>query len=128
MKKNLPPDIAVMVVCFIITWADRNSSFNLPSMIQSFLADLLCVPLILFVALISIRYLKNEPTFLLSTTHIVFAFVWTSLLCEWIIPILSNRYTADWWDVAMYATGSLYVLWRQKNWFITAPQNNSSFA
>ena len=120
MNKKLPSDIAVMAVCFIITWVDRNSSFNLPALLLSYLADLFCIPLILFIALFGVRSVKKNTEFRFSLLHILFAFVWISVLCEWIIPALSPRYTSDRWDVVMYAIGSLYVLLRQHAWFGTA--------
>ena len=122
MKKKLPPDIVVLAVCFIITWVDRNSSFNLPSLLQSYFADLFCIPMILFIALSIVRSVKRNPRFRFSILQVLFAFLWISVLCEWIIPALSQRYIADGWDVVMYAIGSLYVLLRQHIWFGTVAE------
>lgn len=125
MKKKLPPDIAVMAICFIITWVDRNSSFNLPTLMQSYLADLFCIPLILFITLSIVRSFKKNRAFRFSMLHVLFAFVWISVLCEWIIPVLFNHYVADGWDVVMYAMGSFFVLLRQHVWFRTAEEIKS---
>ena len=116
MKIRVPTDIAMMFFMFVLTWIARNSAFDLPRIFQSFLADLICVPLTLYIAMQFTSYLKNDPQFLFSISHLVFAWVWISVLCEVIIPVLSNRYVADIWDVLMYASGTIYV-WRfQKNW------------
>lgn len=114
--RKLPLDILSMMVCFIIGWMGRNSWLHLPEIVQSYLADLCCMPVILYIALQIMRLLRKDDSFQLKLAHMTFAWIWISLLSEGLIPLFTQRYTADWWDVCAFAIGTCYAFAAQKRW------------
>lgn len=75
--------------------------------IQNYLADVLCLPIILALSLILIRKIKRLPYFYISQPMLVFTWLYTSAIFEWWLPQLNSKYTSDWFDVAAYALGGI---------------------
>lgn len=82
--------------------------FSLP-IIQSYLDDLLCFPVVLYIVLIVHRRwrLKNE-NYTLPILHIVISISFFILIFEIIFPLISVRYTADLLDILAYGIGSTF--------------------
>ena len=81
--------------------------------LHGYFNDLLLIPAALPVVLwlqrsLGLRTHDHSPSWSEATLHLV---VW-SLICEWIGPLWFHHGTADAWDVAAYATGSVVAcLW-----------------
>lgn len=79
------------------------------SLIKSYLNDLLALPIILHLALIPMKYLvMKDENHALGIFNIGITFLAVSLVFEWWLPNKSDQYTADYFDVLCYATGSIW--------------------
>ncbi|RYU81279.1 hypothetical protein [Hymenobacter persicinus] len=77
-------------------------------LLTSYLADLVCLPLELTVALVGLRRLYfRRPGFVLPTAWIFSTWVVTALWFELALPHLQPSATADPLDVVAYALGAL---------------------
>ena len=75
--------------------------------ISAYLADLLCLPVLLFLLKNSIQIYHKNKTFEINDTQIVFLFVYVSLVFEILLPYFSSRYTSDFYDVLAYGFGAV---------------------
>ena len=79
------------------------------SWVTNYLADFLCIPIVLYISRALIRWLKKMKYFQFSFFQILFASVYFSFLFEVILPQFNDKYTADYIDAFMYlAGGGLY--------------------
>jgi len=79
--------------------------------VNNYLADFLCIPIVLYISRGVIRWIKKRRKFQFSLIQVLFAIVYFSILFEFIFPQFSDRYTSDYIDILMYlAGGGLYVL------------------
>ena len=88
-----------------------------PAAVQHYLADLLCLPILLTVAVLIQRYivLRNRE-YLLSHWQVIFAWAYFSVLFEAVFPLFLERYTADIADVAAYGVGAaIYWFFSNRN-------------
>jgi hypothetical protein len=82
--------------------------FQLPIWMSSHLADLICMPIFLSFCLFLIQKIIKKPDFSFSWQQIGFQFLYFSIVFEYFLPKIAERYTADIYDVLMYALGSLF--------------------
>ena len=66
------------------------------------------MPLVFYLVEAIFRMLKIN--FSLSITKIIFGVLYFSFLFEFLLPKLSEKYTADWIDVFMYFCGGFLFL------------------
>jgi hypothetical protein len=92
----------------------KFSQYPVNEWISSYLADVLCLPILLSYILLVLRYFKKEPLLWLNTPQIIFLFLYVSLLFEFILPKYSERYIADVYDVIAYALGAIFFYFFQK--------------
>lgn len=83
-----------------------------PAFIRFYFMDLLCMPVICGIILLLLRLFKKF--FHLTKSHLVSLTVMYSIYFEVIMPPVSERYTADVWDVVMYAIGAFLFYQVQK--------------
>lgn len=102
-KKYLLFCIAILV--YFVQLIMKRNHFYLPSAINNYLADLLCVPILLAITLFLLRKFKKLPNLQLSLPMIVFVCVYVSIVFEYILPLYSARYTSDILDVVAYFVG-----------------------
>jgi len=96
--------IALYVWTLYIKFYSPNQSFS-----NHYLADLICMPIIFYIVEGLFRVLKINVG--LSILKVIFGVVYFSFLFEFLLPQLSEKYTADWLDVIMYSLGGfLYFL------------------
>lgn len=75
---------------------------------DNWLDPLLAMPLLLTLLVWERRLLfRRGPHYRLSLTEIVLATGYVALLSEWLFPLLSDRFTADPWDLLAFAAGAL---------------------
>ena len=89
-------------------------SLGIPEAIDAYATDLLCLPLVLGCSVIFLRKIFKDYSLFLSPAMILVAFVAFSIVFEWILPLKSDFYVADFWDVVMYALGGLVFYLLQK--------------
>jgi hypothetical protein len=98
------------IVC-ITTYTSGNFieylGLSLPYIVRNYYADILCLPIVLTSVLFILRTLRNIPKFILNKSMIFFAWLYLSVLFEFILPGYSKKYTQDYLDIAMYSIGAL---------------------
>lgn len=102
------------VVLYLIVRIGRLGAYNLPELINNYLTDFICMPLILTLCLVGVRLAKQLPQFILSPSMIISMTAFYSVLFEYLLPMQSIQYTADGIDVVMYFTGAAFywAYWR----------------
>lgn len=83
------------------------NSIELPIWLTSYLADLLSMPILLTTCLGVVRLVKNDNEIVLTPAMLFAAWLYTSFLFEYYLPLQSSIYTGDKLDVVMYGAGSL---------------------
>jgi hypothetical protein len=82
--------------------------------IHAYMDDLLCMPVVLTLTLFLLRWLLNNPAFILSKKQVFFAVIYFSLAFELLLPIYSDNYTSDVMDPFAYGIGAVaYYNWIQ---------------
>jgi hypothetical protein len=81
--------------------------------INSYLNDFLCLPIILPPILFILRkWIIKNAEYTLSAFHIMFTWLYISIVFEWILPKYSRHFTSDIWDVFYYGLGAIaYYTW-----------------
>ncbi|MDR6967227.1 hypothetical protein J2X31_001234 [Flavobacterium arsenatis] len=100
---------------FLFIYLARWFHLQLPQWMYSYVNDFLCLPIVLHITLVVIRYIKKDTSILLNWYHIIsIAFLFT-VYFEWYLPKNNSRYTADWVDVLLYFLGGFlfFVLQRK---------------
>ncbi|GAA4385229.1 hypothetical protein [Hymenobacter koreensis] len=88
--------------------ATRGFHWQPPGPVASWLADALCMPVVLTLALAVQRAVRHQQHLLLPDGWLVGAWLYVSLWFELLAPRwFPARYTADWLDVLAYAGGTL---------------------
>jgi len=84
--------------------------------VHAYLDDLLAMPVVLGITLQAFRWFHPlKEKFVFSKTHVIIAVVYFSLIFEVILPMKSDTYTRDWWDVLCYAIGAVaFYYWINK--------------
>lgn len=115
--KTLSTPIAVSVLAFgLLLYLAKLFQLNLPNWVHYYAADLLCMPLVLLIILALLRYFYGRQDFKIPLSAIASLTVYYALFFEWLLPKISQRYTADWLDVFMYTIGAsaFYLLQNKK--------------
>ena len=80
----------------------QRLQFPLPTILNSYLNDLLYIPLVLGGIEFLIRRLKKDSSFKLPLGFVIFLAVSYSFYFEYYLPKINPRYTADWNDIILY--------------------------
>lgn len=110
----------MLFVAFTIYMLQR---FNipLPSLINNYVNDLLCLPLLLGAMTFLIRWLKKDDKFQFPLSFVVFLACYYAVYFEYYLPKVNPRYTADWIDVVLYFSGGFayFFIQNRKNKVLT---------
>ena len=107
--------IKFLSIIYFIHLILKFANITVPIWVSSYLADLLCLPLLLFFITLIIRKVQQNPFFKLGFGMILFAFLTLSLVFEIYLPLISPRYTSDKIDILMYAVGGvLFYIFQPK--------------
>ena len=101
------PFFSISVFLYLIVRISRYGFFDLPVFINSYLTDFLCMPIILTLSLVGVRWIKKIPEFILSPVMIFGMTGFYALLFEVILPQYSSKYTQDPIDFILYFCGAL---------------------
>jgi hypothetical protein len=93
----------------------KYNFISAPQWFVNYLADVLCMPVILTICLKFIRFIKRWPFFYLSKFQLLFAWAYTSAVFELILPYYRQKFTSDWWDVLAYGIGTVVFYGIQEN-------------
>ncbi|WP_243854665.1 hypothetical protein [Flavobacterium sp. 270] len=99
--------IIYLLMCLIalIIYGMQKMMLPLPSFINNYVNDFLCLPIILGGISFAIRRLKKDPFFRLPLVFIICFAAYYSFYFEYYLPQINPRYTSDWIDVALYFLG-----------------------
>ena len=97
----------LICVFYLIHLFLKFSQSAVPKWFSNYFADLLCLPILLSFALLVLRYLKKNQFLWLNYQQIIFAFFYTSILFEFILPKYNTSYTSDLFDVLAYGMGAV---------------------
>lgn len=93
---------------WLVVYVSRRVGHPVP-FVNGYLTDLLAVPVIAQLGLWFQRgFIVKSGYYVLSIWHVVFIFAYVSIVFELVLPHLSKKYTADYVDVALYATGGVF--------------------
>ena len=100
----------VFAAIAILIYMAQQFSFALPVILNNYVNDFLCMPIVLKICQYAVRQLKSDenlqlPILLAFTLSLLYA-----LYFELLLPKFNTRYTGDWVDVAMYAFGFLFFM------------------
>lgn len=104
----------VMLFTALTIYLMQRLSMPLPSLINNYVNDLLCLPLLLGAMTFVIRRLKKDSSFQLSFGFVIFLACYYSLYFEYYLPRVNPRYTADWIDVVLYFSGGILFYFIEK--------------
>ena len=104
--------LGLIVLYAFQIWYKLFSTYQ--GFIRDHLADLLALQLILTFGLIVVRKIKKLPFFYLNTYVILFAFIYTSILFEFILPKFDDKFTSDYIDILFYAAGTIIFYFTQE--------------
>lgn len=87
----------------------------LPEIATSYLADLLCMPIVLSIILFFIRWVKKDEGKKLSIGTIMLICLYWMIYFEYYLPMNDTQYTSDIGDVILYFVGALsFIYWQHK--------------
>jgi hypothetical protein len=113
--------LLILVGVYIIHLFLKFSDISVPTWMSSYLADLLCLPIMFGLFTWLMRDVMKRSSFRLTALMIVFGVCYVSFAFEWLAPRWSSRYTADGWDVVCYFVGGIFYLlfhqWEHKRLF-----------
>ena len=107
----------VMLLIALAIYTMQRLNLPLPSLINNYVNDFLCLPLLLGAMEFVIRRLKKDYSFQFSFWFVVFLAFYYAVYFEYYLPKVNSRYTSDWIDVVLYFSGGLifYFSQRKKN-------------
>lgn len=110
------PLLFLLLALYVVHLVLKFGRVPVPPFFSHYFADLLCMPLLLSSAGLFMRWLRAEEGLYLSWAMILVATLYVSLVFEYVLPLLFERYTADVWDVVMYGVGGGLFYVFQKRW------------
>jgi hypothetical protein len=76
--------------------------------------DILCIPIVLHISRYIMKMLNNEKSFEISFFHITSAIILFSIIFEFLLPSISQNYTADILDILCYCFGGVVFIFFEK--------------
>lgn len=99
------PLLSLLLALYVVHLVLKFGRVPVPMFFSHYFADLLCMPLLLSVAGLVMRWVRADAGLCLSGAMILVASLYVSLVFECVLPLFFQRYTADVWDVVMYGVG-----------------------
>lgn len=92
-------------------YVTQHYSAVVPVLVNNYLNDLLCMPIVLKISQTAVRYIKSDrklkiPLKISLTLTLLYA-----VYFEFVLPQFQSRYTADPIDVVLYFLGLLFFVW-----------------
>ena len=99
------PLFCFLLALYVVHLVLKFGQVPVPVFFSHYFADLLCMPLLLSCTALFMRWFRADAGLYLSRGMILVATLYVSLVFEYVLPLLFERYTADVWDVVMYGVG-----------------------
>lgn len=99
------PLVCRLLGCYGFHLILKFGHIPVPIFLSHYFADLLCMPLLLSVVVIGMRWVKSIPNLTISLLMVVCAAAAVGFVFEYWLPQISQRYTADGLDLLMYGVG-----------------------
>ena len=103
-----------LLIFYVFGLLMTYAAISFPKIIRNYYADLVALPIMLSIILTILRHLKSEKNLVLSKYKVFVAFIYLSVVFEFILPYFSLRYTRDYYDVVAYAIGASIFYFYQK--------------
>lgn len=97
----------IILVIAASIYASQKLAIPLPLLVNNYLNDLLCIPLVLGALIFIIRKIKHDPKFKLPLGFIFILSSYYAVFFEYYLPKINSRYTSDWIDVVLYFLGGI---------------------
>lgn len=82
----------------------------LPELVNNYLNDFLCMPIVLKVCLYGVRFIKSEKRIQLPLLLQILLTLLFIIYFEGVLPISHERYTADYLDIIAYTLGLIFFI------------------
>lgn len=105
---------AACFAVFLVNLLLVKSRLQLPEFFTSYLNDLLCLPVVLGICLLVIRKFSKNKQLQISLFSVFSLAALYSVYFEIYLPEVTERYTADVFDVFLYFVGALLFYLFQK--------------
>jgi len=104
-----------MLTVALSIYTMQRLNYPLPTLINNYVNDLLCLPLLLATMEFIIKRLKKDKYFKFPIGFVIFLASYYSIYFEYYLPTVNARYTADWIDVILYFVGGLTFYFSEKH-------------
>ena len=107
----------VMLLIALTIYVLQRLSIPVPSLINNYVNDFLCLPLLLGGMTFFIWRIKKDYLFEFSFIFVLFLACYYAVYFEYYLPKVNSRYTSDWIDVVLYFSGGVafYFIQKRKN-------------
>jgi hypothetical protein len=92
----------------------------LPHLINNYLNNLLCMPVVLTLCLVVLQFIKKNNSLTIPIFVIASITMYYIVYFEWFLPKINERYTADPIDAVLYIIGAIAFYVIQKIWIRTS--------
>ena len=101
--------LVYLLICVVALTIYVMQKLNtaLPSLIDNYINDFLCLPIVLGGISFVIQRLKKDNKYRFPFAFIIFMAAYYSFFFEYYLPKHNPRYTGDWIDVLLYFSGAL---------------------
>lgn len=110
------PIVWLIFITATVVYILQQFQFTLPPLINNYLNNLLCMPVVLTLCLIVLQFIKKNYRLTIPIFVIVSITVYYIVYFEWFLPKINSRYTADPLDAVLYITGAIAFYIMQKRW------------
>ncbi len=100
----------VFVGMAILIYIAQQYSFALPALLNNYVNDFLCMPIVLKICQYTVQRLKSDGNLQLPIGLAFTLSLFYALYFELVLPKFNTRYTTDWMDVALYGFGFLFFI------------------
>lgn len=117
LKPLVHPLFISSVLLYLGVKLCRLFSIQIPTLITNYLADLVCMPIVLSSCLVGVRLTKKSTQYRLTGIQIFAMTSFYAVLFELYLPKINPIYTGDSYDVVAYFIGAIvyFLVYQQNN-------------
>ena len=105
----------VFVFLASLVYILQNKGVSLHPIINNYLNDLLCMPIVLFTCQYVLRKLKSDSRIQIPLRLVFLLTIGYALFFEYYLPQVQDRYTADYIDIILYFAGAVFFYSAERN-------------
>lgn len=108
--------LPISIILASLVYVMQKSNAPLHPLINNYLNDFLCMPIVLFISQYVVRRLRSDAHFQISLPLILMVTFGYATYFEYYLPGSNVRYTGDFVDVFLYFSGAIffYLLERKR--------------